>query len=348
MSGPHELQLELHGLRVSVHSDDADVAGRIRSDFSLFECPTDGAPPVLRVHLHRGAPPRLQLPRTLRRLRTKDARVYEHAGRRYLDSGGRALVILDFRAGRADIHAEDSHLLQEKAYLLILSRIGEALDLGGLHRVHAMGVVREGRAAVCAMASGGGKTTLCLGLLERPGFALLSDEAPLIDRQGRLHPLPLRLGVVPDSVPAIPDAYLTRFDRSRYEPKVLIDASYFSERIAGTAEPGLLLIGRRNGDRAPQAVPISRAAAGRALWRDCVRARGVPQLLEYVLRPIPGALLNQAWIHASRLWASANLVRRSRCFELRLGPEPGANAELVEELLEGLDAPGHAGPGSLP
>ena len=45
------------------------------------------------------------------------------------------------------------------------------------------------------LPSGGGKSTLALRALQEPGIGLISEDSPLLDRRGRLHPFPLRIGV---------------------------------------------------------------------------------------------------------------------------------------------------------
>jgi hypothetical protein len=216
--------------------------------------------------------------------------------------------------------------------------VGRQLDRRGLHRIHAMGVEHRGRSLLCLMPMGGGKTTLALGLLAEPDFSLLSDEAPLVDRDGSLHGHPIRLGVKPGDPLAAPEEFLTRIERSRHGPKTLIDARWLGPRICERADPGMLLVGRRVAGNTPRLVPIGRIAAARALWRMGVRAQGVPQLLEYVLRPSPGYGLELARIYASRLRAGARLLRRSRCYALELSEDRSANAALVAREARSLFA----------
>ncbi len=317
---------------VLVTADDEACGSLVAADFSYFLA--DGPQePTVRISLSLAEPPYERIPAGARVQRiTKDAEVYETGGIRYLDSFGKALVIWTLSADHVEIYSADRTLLREKAYLMIMSRVGYALDRRGLHRIHAMGVVFEGRAVVCAMMMGGGKTTLTLGLMEHPAFRLLSDEVPLVSRDGRLTALPIRLGVREDAKLSIPDSYLSRFVRTRYPPKILIDTSYFGDRVATVAEPGIFFIGRREGSPEPAARPVGAMTAFAVLFQMCVLGRGVPELLEYVLRAQPRALARHASIVLSRSLACIALLRRSRCYVLELSNDPKANARFVAEL----------------
>ena len=325
--------LDFHGVIVSVSCDDDVTACQIASDFSWFL--TDAANhPSVQIRLSLTDPPYERIPtRMSLRRATKDANVTEAAGVRFLDSFGRALVIWTFADEIVEIYSADRKLLREKAYLMIMSRVGYFLDRRGLHRIHAMGVAFDGRAIICAMEMGGGKTTLTLGLMEHAGFQLLSDEVPLVSRSGKLQSFAIRLGVREDTNFKIPDRYISRFDRSNYPPKLLIDASYFRDRVASEANPGILFIGSRKGSKKPAIHAIGMFAAYRALMQMMVIARGVPELLEYVLRIQPRALFRQIAIYLSRNRACVALLRRSDCYSLELSNDPESNARFVADFV---------------
>lgn len=334
------LDLAFHGIEATVTSDDAEALGLVEHDFGLFlgPGPAPGGAAAIEIRLVLGRPPADRIPRKRPLVRTKDAAVYRQGDVRVYDSRGEALVIYDMRARRAEIHSLDRDLLREKCYLLVMTRVGEELDRRGLHRIHAMGVAHQGHAVVCLLPSGGGKTTLALSLLALPGFALLSEEVPLLSRAGRLHAFPVRMGVVEGTRLDIPARFLQAFRRSRREAKVLIDTRYFARLIAPPAEPGIVFVGRRVGAGQAGIVPLSRLAGLAALLGPCVAGSGIPQLLEYLLRLDLGDIKRQVPILWSRLVASARLARRSAVYELRLGPDREANARLVAQYAATLAA----------
>src|SRR5205823_358414 len=114
------------------------------------------------------------------------------------------------------------------------------------HRVHALGVSFRERGILLLLPSGGGKSTMALELLRRPGFRLLGEDTPLVDRRGRLLPFPLRLGVRAGQDPGIPAEHLRTVQRMEFGPKTLIDIDYFADRLGDAVEPGLILIGERS------------------------------------------------------------------------------------------------------
>lgn len=321
--------LSFRGLEIAISSDDEVIAAEVASDFSFMLTDAPSCPTV-KITLFLADPPDDRIPGSAHRVReTKDATVFEDAGVRYLDSDGQALVVWRFADECIEIYSAARKVLREKSYLMIMSRLGYYLDRAGMHRIHAMSVAFRGRAVVCAMAMGGGKTTLTLGLMEQPEFQLLSDEVPLVTKSGRLVGFPIRLGVREDAKLSVPDQFVSRFTRSRYPPKLLIDANYFRDRIAVEACAGIFFVGNRTGSLMPEIHTISKFRAFRVLLDMCVLARGVPELLEYVLRTQPRALFRQGMIYFSRLRACVTLVRRSDCYALELSNDPNLNTQYV-------------------
>lgn len=325
------LDFTFHGARIRVESKDEEAIRFVESDFSQFLAPGTG--PDVTVRLHYSEPPWDLIAGRKRVWRTKDADVYRIGGVLYYDSRREVLVMYDPQSGLAEIHTRDRDLLYEKAYLMIVTRAGALLDAKGIHRIHAMGVAHEGRAALCLMNMGGGKTTLALSLMERDDFQLLSEEIPLVTRRGSLLPMPIRIGVLPDFPLEIPASFTKPFQRRRYGPKTLIDTRYFKGRIASETRPGVLFVGKRTEQQKPRIIPVSRLKAFRTLFQLCVAGSGLPQLLEYVIRFDLGDPFRQIPIHWSRLMASIRLIRSSETYELLLGTDIDRNADEVAKFL---------------
>ncbi len=332
------LHFDFHGTAVTVTTNDAETARFVESDFSWFlvEEPRRAGPPSITVDLHFSEVPFDRIPEgKVAAYHTKDAVVYKEGSTAFYDSG-EALVIYDFAARRAEVHSLSRDLLFERAYLMISSRVGDAMDRRGLHRIHAMGVAYRGRGVVCLMPSGGGKTTLTLSLMKDERFQLLSEEIPLVTRRGELLPFPIRMGVRPGESLSIPVEFLKPFERTHYGPKTLIDVRCFAGRIAGITEPGIVFAGKRIHSDRPAVVPISRMKAFMALYRCCVAGVGLPQMLEYILRFDLSDIFRNTPVILSRLVASIRLIGRSQTYELRLGRDREANARCVADFVASI------------
>ncbi len=328
--------LDFHGILVKVISSDRESTCFIESDFSYFCVPyfEERKTPHFTLYAVFSEPPYEKIPEgTLADYHTKDAVVYKHGDIRYFDSFGKALVIYDYNHESAEIYSLDRNILYEKCYLMIMSRVGEMLDRRGIHRIHAMGVAYEGRAVLCLLPMGGGKTTLALSLLENKSFSLLSEEVPLVSSAGLLYPFPIRIGVTEGTPLSIPDEFLKPFKRTHYQPKTLIDIQYFKDQIASVARPGFIFVGKRIHSAKPKIIKISRFKAFLALFGLCIIGLGIPQLLEYVLRFDLLDLGRRFPIFFSRLRASLVLVRRSETYELHLGYDRGANAAFLADFI---------------
>ena len=327
---------DFHGILIQVISNDLECTAFIASDFSYFRVypHENNIKPQFTLSVFLSAPPYEKIPEgTIATCHTKDAVVYKHENIHYFDSFGKILVLYDHLQQVAEIYSQDHHLLYEKSYLMIMSRVGELLDRKRLHRIHAMGGVLAGKAVLCLLPMGGGKTTLALGLLEHKAFSLLSEEVPLVSSQGQLYPFPIRMGVVEGTTLAIPEQFLKTFKRTHYQAKTLIDMAYLQNQIAPVTEPGVIFVGKRVHTAKPGIVKIPRWKALGALVGSCVLGLGVPQLLEYLLRFEVRDIVRQFPIVWSRLQAALVLLRRSETYELHLGYDRAANAACITDFL---------------
>ena len=327
--------LDFHGILVKVLTNDKESTKFIRSDFSYFlvNIAEGTRTPDISLSVYLSAPPYEKIPEgTLAAFHTKDAAVYRQGEVSYYYYG-EALAVYDDRLRSAEIYSLNRDFLYEKSYLMVMSRVGVELDRKKLHRIHAMGVVFEGRAILCLLPMGGGKTTLTLSLLEKKAFSLLSEEAPLVSSEGHLYPMPVRMGVTDGTPLSIPEKFLKPFQREHYKPKTLIDINYFKDRIATVTEPGFIFVGKRIHSAKPKIIKISRLKAFGPLFRLCVIGMGLPQLLEYILRFDFLDMVGRISIFLSRLFASLVLLCKSETYTLYLSYDRSANAALVSKFV---------------
>ncbi len=239
-------RLDFYGLVVEVESPSETWCEDLRRDFIYFRASTRAEQPHLRVELCPAPPPYDELPAISATVVTPRNICFHQNGAIYIDYFGAGLAIFRRPEQRCVVYATDDDLAHEIAYLFILSSVGLYLDRRGIHRLHALGVSYRQRGIVLLLPGGGGKSTLALELLRRPGFRLISDDSPPIDRRGRILPFPLRLGVRPEQETGIPSRYLRTVRRMEFDPKTLIDLDYFADRLSGPVEPALILVGQRN------------------------------------------------------------------------------------------------------
>jgi hypothetical protein len=313
------------------------VVELLRLDLGWWERPRDG---VAAVHVELARRP----PRYERHAAAEAAfvtprnAVFREGGLAVIDYWGRALAVLDRARDRIEIEGEDTGLVHEAAYHFILSRAGEHLDRRGLVRLHGLGLSGEPGATIVMLPSGGGKTTLALAALnDDADLRLLSEDSPLLDRRGRAHPFPLRIGVNEADADRIPAEFpRQRVERMEFHPKVLVPVSAFAERIERSPRPvANIVIGRRSLGPAGGLTPIRRRAALGTLLREGIVGVGIYQGMEFVLQRGMRDTLGHAGVGASRTAACLAALSRARVWRLECGRDAAASWEALRGLASG-------------
>jgi hypothetical protein len=325
-----EVSFDVYQYRFSVRSSLDQLVDGVRQDFAFFAA-VPSRDRVL-IELFSADPPLGDLPHNDATIYTPRNVVYRSGGRRYIDYHGRALGIQEEETGNLKLYSRDPDLLYEATYLYLLSQIGQHLDRRGLHRIHALGVVVKNRAVLVLLPMSGGKSTLGLHLLKHQEVQILSDDSPFVDRHGRVLAYPLRLGLLPGSEHAVPPEHRRVITRMEFGPKHLVNYSYFRDRVAASAEPGLVLIGARTLSAECRIDEVGRLSGLRACIANCVVGAGLFQGLEFILSSSGWELLKQTRLVMSRLWNCIQMLRRSRVCRVHLGRDPELNARTVLEF----------------
>jgi hypothetical protein len=330
------LALDIHGVRVRVSCVDPSLLARVADDFLHFHTVDDECRlPALHLALVPGEPRYSTLPALRATAYTPRNICYTAGDRTYIDYFGRALAIYDRGSGAVEVQSDRPHLLHEIAYLTILSRVSEQLERRGLHRVHACAVAIGGRSALFLLPSGGGKTTLALAFLKAGGgVRLVSEDSPLVDRRGVLHPFPLRIGILSETAPPFPPEFVTYTERMEFAPKYLVSLRAFPGAVETVAtRPELLFIATRSLGTACRIEPAGRLRGFRALLRDMIVGIGLYQGLEFMLRTSALDLLRYVPVVAGRIRAAVAMLRRVEVFEVELGRDPETNVATVLTFL---------------
>ena len=323
---------DFYGLTIEVSSSYADLVEYVRRDFAYFHVSRGEG--QIQVQMHLATPPYEELPPLSASFITPRNVCFQNKKITYIDYFGRGLTVFDRHKKRCVIYGTDPDLVHEIAYLFILSTVGEYLDSRGIHRVHALGLSYHNWGILLLLPSGGGKSTIALELLRHPGFLLLGEDTPLIDRRGYILPFPLRLGVRPEQDTGIPPQYLRTVKRMEFDPKTLIDIEYFNDRLIKEAvEPSVILIGERNLGEVSDIIPLARHSAFKALVKYMIVGLGVYQGMEFVLERGLWELLCKGGVAASRVYNSIRLLARVPAYRFVLGRNTKKNCQALIEFI---------------
>jgi hypothetical protein len=332
------VELDIHGFRVDLQGW-PEVVEQVRLDFAWF-AGRDGSSPGtasdVEVTIEEAEPDFSRFDSVAASFVTPRNVVHQLGALTIIDYFGRALSVFDRDAGRLTIQGRDEHLVHEAAYHFVLSQAAAGLEARGLARLHSLGLVAGGRAVAVMLPSGGGKSTMALRALRDDRVQLLSEDSPLMDRHGRLHPFPLRLGVNVHAADSLPEGQTRLMQRMEFHPKLVLEVDAFADRIAaGPAELRHLVVGRRTLGTTAALERIPRRAVLGTMLREAVVGVGLYQGMEFVLQRGLRDVPNQALPAFTRAACCAAALRGSSVWRLTLGRDHDANWRALEPLLEG-------------
>ena len=325
---------EVQGLSIGLTGDWPEVTEQVVRDFAWFRADREPEGCDLQLRIERRIPDFDRFAELRSAFVTPRNVVYQSDGRTVVDYFGRALLVLDRESGAATIQGEDPEIVHEAAYLFLLSRIGEHLDAAGFTRLHSLGLAGAQGAVAILLPSGGGKSTLALRALRRDGVRILSEDSPLLDRRGRLHPFPLRIQINATDAASMPAGSVRRIERMEFHPKMALDLESFRDKIETAPQPVRhIVIGRRSLGREPRLEPLPRRAAASVLFREAVVGVGIYQGMEFVLQRGMRDVAGKAGTAGARAANCMAAVRGARVWELTLGRDRDANLDALLPLL---------------
>lgn len=330
-------RFNLNGLSVRVGGDWPEVRRSVELDFAWFATADSAGPAEVEIEVRRGAPELERFGDVPAAFVTPRNVVYQVGEKTIVEYFGRAVTVLDRDRGHVLIQGDDEGLVHEAAYQFMLSRAGTHIDSIGWTRLHGLGLTGGSGATVVMMPSGGGKTTLALRALQEPagsGVRLLSEDTPLLDRRGVLHPFVLRIGVNEANAARLGVDSPRRLERMEFKPKVAIEVESFADRIESRPQPlRNLVIGRRTLGDEPRLEPIPRSAAIGPMLREAVIGVGVYQGMEFVLRHGMRDTAGKAGTALSRAACCAAGLRGARVWSLAVGRDEERNWAALRTLL---------------
>lgn len=280
--------------------------------------------------------PKGLLPKLMATKISQNSVTFDDSQVRWNDYFGKALSYLNYQTGQAAIYTPDIDLMHEIAYLLILSLSGKRMDLKGFHKIHACGINIHQKNILVMLPSKGGKTTLFLELCEHYPVALISDDTPVVDNRGIIHPFPLRVGV--ENRPQwLQDQDFPLFKREHFSDKFLIPLTHLKRPIAQVNnDPAVLVIGvRANGD-IPQIYPASFLTSFKSLFENMIIGIGLPMVVEYFVKNTWRDWIYLTGIFFKRIGAALNLWRRSKTYVFVMSTDPKLNAQFLMSRIQDL------------
>ncbi len=318
-----QLQLDFEGVTCRIRSDSAEVLTLLDFDLAAYRSSATESPDLqVTVQVGPALPARERNWRA--RWGTTRYRCFDRGRRRrveYRQAGEVSCIVeLDRDSNAAQVHAVTPRHAFERAYFLILSRIGELHELRGRHRVHGLALSCDDRALLFIGRQGGGKSTIGLSLLADERFRLISDDTPSVGNDGRLRPFHVRMAIKSARPPPfIPDAVCRRDANSVGSPRTFVDLTRLPGRLEVRALPVThVFMLRYVGARNPGIRPAGRLSLTAALLRDCVLGLGVPQVAEFFVRLTLSDLFIKAAFMLGRLRAVSALLRSARPYRMQV------------------------------
>lgn len=321
------VDFDVQGARVTIEGDSEAVLD-LAVHFGAYRSSRTGGPSGVRVTLRRepgviDAKARLTADQILER-----GVVYNQGDVAWVDYHGNGTSRYDFAREEGEIRAPRVEDLVELGYLMVHSRLGVMLEDRGLVRLHALGLVVDGRAVLVLAPSGGGKSTLARAALRRTDVGLLGDDLVLVDLRGRVHGFHSPIGI-PSAEAGKGLGDVRSFHRRHHPPKWIVDPLSLGGKLVNGPVPAVVIADLRRVSAGPSRVlPAPFAATARTLFRDMVVGLGLPQVLELVARrgasDLAG-LLPSAWRRSRTALA---LLRSARGATLEVS-DPGEALSLL-------------------
>jgi len=333
-TGRGRVALSVYGLGIRIESDWAEVLDALRLDFAWFvsDSPEQAADVV--VSIRRKEPDFDRFRDATATFITPRNVVYQQPDETVVDYFGRALSVRDRRTGALEIEGEDLSIVHEAVYQFLISRLGEHFDSLGLPRLHGLGLAGAQGGVVVMLPSGGGKTTLGLRALRDGDVKLLSEDSPLLDRRGFLHPFPLRIGINATDAAVLPPGHVRRIERMELHPKFALEIHAFADRIEREPRPlRHIVIGRRSLGREARLEPLPRRAAVPTLFREAVVGVGIYQGMEWVLQRGMRDVVSQAGPFWTRTRNCTRGLARANVWRLTVGRDYDDNWAELQKLL---------------
>jgi hypothetical protein len=179
---------------------------------------------------------------------------------------------------------------------------------------------------------GGGKTSFFMELIKNPDIKFYGDDVALVDNKLEILPFPLRIGVRQEDSEKfvnIPENFIYEMERRKYGKKILLDSSWFKDRIAEPAGAQILLTGKRWNLPDCRTKKVGKIKMFFSLVKNLVIGIGLPQIIEYLNIKFFN-LIKRA---LARICFSFKLLLRCECYCIYLGRDNSKNARILLDAI---------------
>ncbi len=325
--------INIHGFVLALCTPSPSLMDIMIRPFRRFLC--DSGDAAVTVSIHEHDPPYASLPTLRASFSTPRNIVYRGDDMKVIDYFGKGIVVETAGESVFHVHSRDHNFLREAFYLMVLSLFGQHCDRNRMLRIHAMALSYRDTAILLPITPGGGKSTMAMAMLERDGIKLISDDEPVLDRHGFIHPFQLRIGVLDGArLKDVPDEYIYAIDRMEFGLKHFIDCEYWSDRLETRALRKCILFRtyrQLNGTAAIS--PASKSSVFKTLIRDAVIGIGIYQGLEFIVSHSTLEVFSKIRLAANRTILAARLTRSASTYEMAMSSDVSANADIFHEFI---------------
>lgn len=327
-----KLFLDFFKFIIEINCDDPEVLINLKKDFEYFVCEDKQSDFIIRAQKTES----IGIPANLRAVnQTQNSITYVNKGVKYQDYYGKAWS--ETFAFKINFYYLEREILHELLYLAILSFSGKQMDMRGFHKIHACAVSHGKKNLVFMMPSKGGKTTLFMDLLNEPSTSIISDDTPVVNRYGRLHPFPLRVGCESknelfNKFPYIREQDIYEFNRQYFSKKYLLNLMKLKNQIFVSPGESVFIVGFRSTRTKPVLKPLSKWRFLKELMQHMVIGVGLPLIIEHFFRLGWRDFFANFKIFISRFASAVMIVLRHEGYLMEMSQSKSENLKLVRSL----------------
>ena len=329
--------LNIYGFRVKCLAHEKELLTKLLRPFKYFKVKNDIIGNFdFTINIKTEKPDYSIFPPLSNSFSTPRNIVYSSSEYKVVDYFGKGVVVEESEDCRFLLISSDINFLQEAFYLLIMSLFGKYCDRNKMMRIHALCLSYKNVALLLPMPPGSGKSTMAMALLQNKNFKLISDDEPILKRDGKIYPFPIRIGTLDSQkIEKIPSEFVYEINRMEFGKKYFIDYDFWGKQLEQNAhEDYILLVGRRILNGRSKISETSKTKAMKTVIRDAVIGIGLYQGVEFVFKNSPWEILKKISTALMRLKLAFRMVNRSSSYEFILSQDISENVETLERFLE--------------